>query len=119
MRLFGNMSKRSTEEHTKLVKETVLLIGGTKWATVWSNPTGAARLISNPDQIIKYGLPGSPDIIGILKNGKFLGIEVKTGHATQTKKQKNFQKMIETMGGVYLIARPNKDILIAVIAASA
>lgn len=70
---------------------------------VWSNNTGLGRDL-NSERIIRFGLKGSSDIIGIYK-GVFLAIEVKTGNAKQTKEQINFQKMIDTLGGVYVLCR--------------
>jgi hypothetical protein len=71
---------------------------------VWANNTGAGKAIDNPDRIIRFGLKGSSDIIGIYK-GLFLGIEVKTGNAKQSSFQKNFEKMICAQGGIYVLIR--------------
>jgi hypothetical protein len=57
----------------------------------------------------KYGLKGSADIIGILKNGKFLALEVKTGKATQSKQQLAFAAMIQKYGGHYFVCRSVSD----------
>jgi len=59
----------------------------------------------------KYGLKGSADIIGILDNGKFLAIEIKTGKATQSKEQKNFAAMIKKHSGHYFVCRKTDDAL--------
>jgi hypothetical protein len=56
------------------------------------------------ERVIRFGLKGSSDIIGIYK-GRFLGIEVKTGNARQSKDQKRFQAMIDKMGGIYVVIR--------------
>ena len=53
----------------------------------------------------RYGLVGSPDIIGILNNGKFVGIECKTGNAKQSEQQKNFEKMCTKFNAIYFVAR--------------
>ena len=65
-------------------------------------------------RVISFGLPGSPDLIGILINGRFLAIEVKTGNARQSNVQKNFQKMIEKFGGTYILARSVRDAVLGV-----
>lgn len=59
----------------------------------------------------KYGLTGSADIIGILNDGRFLAIEIKSGNATQSKEQKNFEAMIKKFGGVYFVVRSAEDAL--------
>ncbi len=52
-----------------------------------------------------YGLKGSPDIIGILKNGKFIGFECKTGGARQSPEQLNFQKMCENFNAHCIVVQ--------------
>jgi hypothetical protein len=97
----------SLEQHEELVKEILLTISKTQLARAWENKTGAAY---RRKQLIYYGLKGSADILGILADGRFLAIECKTGKARQTKEQRNFQRMIETFNGVYIIARSVVDI---------
>jgi penicillin-binding protein-related factor A (putative recombinase) len=93
----------STEIHQKVVKKALVLMS-TPVSRVWANNTGAGKAIDNPDRIIRFGLKGSSDIIGIYK-GLFLGIEVKTGNAKQSSFQKNFEKMICAQGGIYVLIR--------------
>jgi len=59
----------------------------------------------NSERVIHFGLKGSGDIIGLTCDGKFLGLEVKTGRAIQSKAQKKFQQMIEKFGGRYFVVR--------------
>ena len=66
----------------------------------YSNNTGAVK---SSGRFQRYGFPGSPDILGILPNGQYLGIEVKTGKAVQNKNQKKFQQKINENNGMYLI----------------
>ena len=110
------MKKGSSAAHSELVNKILLELGSTKYVRLWKNSTGMAYSASG--NAISFGLPGSGDLIGILKNGRFISIECKTGSATQTKNQKNFHKMIETFGGLYILARPGDDILIQIIKAA-
>jgi hypothetical protein len=73
------------------------------YCRLWSNNTGVGRAIDS-DRIITFGLKGSSDILGIYK-GRLLCIEVKTGNARQSKQQINFQKMIDSQYGIYVICR--------------
>lgn len=70
---------------------------------VWANNTGVG-MDMNCERIIRFGLKGSSDIIGLYR-GVFLGIEVKTGNAKQSKFQINFQKMVDKIGGLYVVCR--------------
>lgn len=95
----------NSAEHQRLVHDILIKIGGMPEIRIWKNATGVARAFDNPDRVISFGLPGSPDIIGIMKGGRWLGIEVKTSNAKQSKEQKKFQAMIEKFGGLYILAR--------------
>ena len=99
-----NTEKGSTREHQNTVK-LVQLKMTSEYCRVWSNNTGVGRALKE-DRIIRFGLVGSPDIIGIYK-GMFLGIEVKTGNARQSKGQKKFQEMVDKLGGIYVVCRPD------------
>ena len=95
--------------HQVLVTQILCELSKNKNIRVWRNDTGAAKSIDG-DRFIKYGLVGSADIIGInylehLRIGQFVAIEVKTGSARQSDAQKNFEKMILSRGGVYILAR--------------
>lgn len=75
---------------------------------IWRNNTGS---IKTPDgRFVTFGLKGSADILGIMRGGRFLAIEVKTATGRQSEHQKNFQNMIEAFGGVYILARSVEDV---------
>ncbi len=57
----------------------------------------------NHDGVVRFGLVGSADILGIYRGGFFLALEVKTGEAEQTKRQLAFEKMIWSFGGHYYV----------------
>jgi 4-aminobutyrate aminotransferase-like enzyme len=59
---------------------------------------------------VRASAEGAPDIIGLLRGGRFLGIECKTEEGRQDPAQKMFQKMIESMGGLYILARSVEDV---------
>lgn len=77
---------------------------------VWRNNTGVARY-SNPDgshRFVRFGHPGSADITGIAY-GRRLDIEVKQPGKKQTTKQKDYESMIKTSGGIYFVAESLDD----------
>lgn len=65
-----------------------------------------------------FGLPGSPDIIGILPGGRFIGVECKkplgpkggTNGSVQSPDQAAFQRECERVGGIYILARSMDDV---------
>jgi hypothetical protein len=60
---------------------------------------------------ISYGVPGMPDIGGVLIDGRSLGIEVKTATGRQSSEQIAYQKMMTKFGGLYIVARSADDAL--------
>ena len=73
----------------------------------WQNDTGVAKSMDGK-RTIRFGLPGSPDIIGCL-DGRWVGIEVKTATGKQREAQKKFQAAIERAGGIYFVARSPEE----------
>ena len=90
-------------------QQTLALLGTRTDLRIWNNPTGVG--LSPSGHVIRFGLPGSPDLIGLMHDGTFLGIEVKSATGRQRPAQKNFQRMIESMNGVYLLVRSAEDAL--------
>lgn len=59
-----------------------------------------------------YGMmKGAPDIIGIYKGGKFLGIEVKNKKGIVSPEQKYFLDEINRNGGIGFVARSIDDVI--------
>ncbi len=52
----------------------------------------------------KYALKGVPDII-VIKDGWFVGLEIKNKGKYQSKEQKEFEKNCKGAGGEYYVIR--------------
>jgi hypothetical protein len=89
-------------------------------AFVFRNQTGMIRL-SDPkygQRVIRQGVKGGADIVGVLPGGRFLSVECKkplgprggTGGSVQTPEQAEFQREVEQRGGVYVLARGIDDL---------
>ena len=100
----------TTRDHTALVNDLLVALGAKptlgKW---WKNNTGA--LPTDSGAYISYGLPGSPDIVGLLASGTWCGIEVKTGGGVLSAQQKKFRAMVTNYNGVYIEARDIQNTL--------
>lgn len=72
----------------------------------WRNNTGAYK---KGRAFIRYGYPGSPDIIGVWR-GRFLGIEMKSDKGQLSPDQIAFKADIEAAGGLYIEARSVEDV---------
>jgi len=55
--------------------------------------------------------PGVPDIVGILPDGKFLAIEVKTAKGRLSPHQERFIQNINDAGGLAFVARSPEDVI--------
>ncbi len=101
------MGQNQSAEHSALVNDILFTFGSRKDLTLWKNATGAVKI---GDRFLRFGMKGSPDILGIIDGGIFIGIEVKTGNAHQTAEQKFFEAMVLRRGGVYVLARCVEDV---------
>lgn len=101
----------SQKEHDQLVANILLALGSSNMCRVWENKTGAAF---RDGVMIRYGLVGSADILGLMRNGRFLAIEVKSGAAQQGSQQVKFMEMVQRFNGVYLLCRSVEDAVIQV-----
>lgn len=79
---------------------------------LWRQNTGVARM--GPDRVVRFGVPGQADLTGILPGGRRLEIEVKSPTGQQTPEQRNYQRMVERFGGVYVLARSVEDVWAAI-----
>lgn len=86
---------------------------------IWRANTGVgwfangqpARKTDRGAYAVKFGTPGQGDISGlVLPSGRRLEIECKTERGRQSDDQKSFQRMIETFGGLYVLARSLEDV---------
>lgn len=76
----------------------------------WRNNTGATRAGKFGERFIRYGYPGSSDVLGIEKGtGKLIAIECKAKTKT-TPLQDQFLKQIRDRGGIGIVAYDLKDV---------
>lgn len=100
----------STAEHTALVNNILVALSQRRqMGFFWKNPTGAIQ--AEDERYQRYGLPGSPDIVGMSSRGQWVGIECKTGEARLSKLQINFKNRVETNKGTVLEGRSVEQVL--------
>jgi len=72
---------------------------------------GAHLLINeNSRRFIRYSFKGCSDILGQLKDGRFLAVEVKSAKGKVTECQQQFIDCVNTNGGLGVIVRSIDDI---------
>lgn len=89
------------------------VFGATPYMRLWRNNSGLLYAPGAGGTIrrVRASAEGAPDIIGVLRGGRFIGIECKALRGRQSPEQKAFQQMIERMGGLYILARSVQDVL--------
>ena len=69
--------------------------------------SGAARV---GGRFIRFGFIGCPDILGMLRDGRLLGVEVKAPKGKLRPEQAVFLERIRAGGGVSFVARDLRDV---------
>lgn len=70
--------------------------------------SGAAKV---GDRFIRFGFRGCPDVLGQLKDGRLMGVEVKAPAGRLRPEQALFLERIRCAGGVAFVARDLRDVL--------
>lgn len=79
-------------------------------AVVWCERmnTGAARIGA---RFVRFGFRGCPDVLGQLRDGRLLGVEVKGPTGRLRPEQAFFLERVRAAGGVAFMARDCRDVL--------
>ena len=70
--------------------------------------SGAARV---GGRFIRFGFTGCPDVLGMLRDGRLLGVEVKAPKGKLRPEQAVFLERVRAGGGVSFVARDCRDVL--------
>lgn len=78
-------------------------------AVAWAHRmnSGAFRI---GKRFVRFGWPGCPDVLGQLKDGRLLGVEVKAPKGKLRPEQAAFLERIRCAGGVAFMARDCRDV---------
>lgn len=113
--------KRSGKAPRFIVPESAILSASIKWlwanqCFVWRNNTGGmSKSYTRKDgsvshSRVKFGLPGSADIIGVNRFGRFIAIECKREDGELTPLQERYRDQVIAHGGVYVVVRSIDDL---------
>jgi len=72
--------------------------------------TGAARI---GNRFVKFGFTGCPDVLGQLRDGRLLGVEVKAAKGRVSAEQSIMLERINGHGGIGFVARDCRDVFAA------
>lgn len=78
----------------------------------WRNNSGATVAeYKGKSRLIRFGMKGSADILGILPDGRFFACEVKKKPNKPTVDQQTFLDSISYWGGVAVVAYSLEDVI--------
>lgn len=85
-----------------------LALGRDPQIAFFRNNIGHAVMAHGGRVTFGVGGPGGSDLIGMIL-GRFAALEVKTPTGRQSPEQRQFQALVESKGGIYLLARSVED----------
>ena len=110
--LFGleQQPKRIHDKPEAAALVEVLKALSTHPAVAWCERmnSGAARMGA---RFVRFGFKGCPDVLGQLRDGRLLGVEVKATAGRLRPEQAIFLERIRGAGGVAFVARNCRDVL--------
>lgn len=89
---------------------------GDRACVVWRETVGRFRELHGVG-VVSVGVPGMPDVCGVLRDGRFLGVECKSPRGRLRDAQERFRDVLRGMGGLYVVARSADDATAAVLEA--
>ena len=109
--LFGmeQQTPRTNDKPEAAALVEVLKALSTHPAVAWCERmnSGAARIGA---RFVRFGFRGCPDVLGQLKDGRLLGVEVKAQAGRLRPEQTLFLERIRCAGGVAFVARDLRDV---------
>ena len=98
-------------KHKQLQNDIIRAFGIRGDMRLWPNAPGKVQV---KGRWMQFGVKGQADLSGILLGGRRVEIECKVLPDTQKPEQKDFQSVIERMGGLYVLAYSVEDVAIAI-----
>jgi hypothetical protein len=94
-----------------LIRPALQLLG-LRGCMAWRNNSGATSATHNGrKRFVRFGgTPGCSDIIGLMPNGRFLALELKSDTGRLTPAQRSFLERVEQLGGLALVVRSLKEL---------
>ena len=104
------VTKRTNDKPEAAALTEVLMTLRAHPAVAWCERmnSGAARI---GNRFVRFGWPGCPDVLGQLRDGRLLGVEVKASKGKLRPEQTIFLERIRRAGGVAFMARNCRDVM--------
>ncbi len=96
-------------KETHLVQQVIQYLNF-KGHFVHRNNTGATRAGKHNERFIRFGYPGSSDVIGCSKDGKIIAVECKVARNKLSPLQEAYLEEIRRRGGIAIVAYDLSDV---------
>lgn len=94
----------------KKIQNEILRTYGTRADMLLIRMNAGVAQYADPKRFVRFAPKGYPDIQGILQGGKTIYIECKSKTGRQTPEQAAFQRTVEALGAIYVLARSVSDV---------
>lgn len=79
-------------------------------SVAWANRQNSGAYMTPEGQFVRFGWPGCSDVLGQMKDGRLLAVEVKSPTGRLRPEQASFLAMVDAAGGVAFVARNCADV---------
>ena len=102
------VERKNAKPEAAALKEVLMALNAHS-AVAWCERmnSGAAKI---GNRFVRFGWPGCPDVLGQLKDGRLIGVEVKSKTGKLRPEQSFFLERIRLAGGVAFMARDCRDV---------
>lgn len=110
-----------SQPESRVLNDVLRMFGSRSDMRIWRANVGAMRAANG--RVVHFGVPGQADITGIVpvvgrcmcgllqpSVGVRLEIETKSARGRQEDDQVRYQKIIQRLGGLYILARSARDV---------
>ena len=80
-------------------------------SVAWIERQNSGAFTDARGQFVRFGWPGCADVLGQLRDGRFLAVEVKAARGRLSEAQQIFLDRVSAAGGVAFLARSAADVI--------
>ena len=102
-------ARRNARPEAAALREVLMTLRGHP-AVAWAERQNSGAY-KDGGRFIRYGWPGCSDILGQLRDGRFLAVEVKAPRGLLRPEQALFLERVRAAGGLAFVARNAADVL--------
>ena len=111
--LFGDhhqAAPRKNDRPEAAALHEVLLALRNHPAVAWAHRQNSGAYLTPEGAFVRFGWPGCSDVIGQLRDGRLLAVEVKSPAGRLRPEQQQFLNLVNQAGGVAFVARNCADV---------